>query len=109
MQELLAVRSGRRWVFTPGDLAKVGNPRSLGMALTRLSRKGIIHQLARGLYDYPIDHPSLGQREIILKRTTPRNVAVEEQMRLQAASVEKDFWVCWTLRAPYYSPLFCPR
>lgn len=23
---------------------------------------------------------------------------VEDQMRLQAASVEKDFWVCWTLR-----------
>jgi predicted nucleotidyltransferase component of viral defense system len=21
---------------------------------------------------------------------------VEEQMRLQAASVEKDFWICWT-------------
>jgi hypothetical protein len=101
------------------------------MALTRLSRKGVIRQLARGLYDYPIDHPTLGrvaasadavakalasrdavrlqpagayaanvlglsdqvpmkivfltdgptrrvklgQREIILKRTTPRNVA----------------------------------
>ncbi len=23
---------------------------------------------------------------------------VDEQMRLQAVSVEKDFWVCWTLR-----------
>jgi len=101
------------------------------MALTRLSRKGVIRQLARGLYDYPIDHPvlgrvaasadavakalvsrdsvrlqtsgayaanvlglsdqvpmkivfltdgssrrvKLGQREIILKHTTPRNVA----------------------------------
>jgi len=101
------------------------------MALTRMSRKGIVRQLARGLYDYPIDHPTLGriapsadavakavasrdavrlqpagayaanilglseqvpmkiifltdgasrrvklgQREIILKRTTPRNVA----------------------------------
>lgn len=31
------------------------------MALTRLSRKGIIRQLARGLYDYPIDHPTLGR------------------------------------------------
>jgi len=31
------------------------------MALTRLSRKGIIRQLARGLYDYPIDHPSFGR------------------------------------------------
>jgi hypothetical protein len=101
------------------------------MALTRLSRKGVIRQLARGLYDYPVDHPVLGrvaasadavakalasrdavrlqpsgayaanilglseqvptkivfltdgpsrkvkigQREIILKRTTPRNIA----------------------------------
>ena len=31
------------------------------MALTRLSRKGIIRQLARGLYDYPIDHPTFGR------------------------------------------------
>ena len=31
------------------------------MALTRLSRKGITRQLARGLYDYPIDHPSFGR------------------------------------------------
>lgn len=31
------------------------------MALTRLTRKGTIRQLARGLYDYPIDHPKLGK------------------------------------------------
>ena len=49
------------WVFTPRDLATLGDPRSVGMALTRLSRKGIIRQLARGLYDYPIDHPSFGR------------------------------------------------
>ena len=49
------------WVFTPGDLAALGDPRSVGMALTRLARKGIIRQLARGLYDYPIDHPSFGR------------------------------------------------
>ena len=122
---------GRGWVFTPSDIARIGDPRSVGMALTRLSRKGIIRQLARGLYDYPVDHPvlgrvaasadavakalasrdavrlqpagayaanvlglseqvptkivfltdgpsrrvKLGQREIILKRTTPRNIA----------------------------------
>jgi len=122
---------GKGWVFTPRDLAHIGDPRSVGMALTRLSRKGVIRQLARGLYDYPVDHPVLGrvaasadavakalasrdavrlqpsgayaanilglseqvptkivfltdgpsrkvkigQREIILKRTTPRNIA----------------------------------
>ena len=49
------------WVFTPHDLAMLGDPRSVGMALTRLARKGIIRQLARGLYDYPIDHPSFGR------------------------------------------------
>jgi hypothetical protein len=49
------------WVFTPRDLSALGDPRSVGMALTRLSRKGIIRQLARGLYDYPIDHPSFGR------------------------------------------------
>jgi len=31
------------------------------MALTRLSRKGIIRQLSRGLYDYPVEHPTLGR------------------------------------------------
>ena len=29
---------------------------------------------------------------------------VEEQMRLQAASVEKDFWICWTLRELFALP-----
>ena len=48
-------------MFTPRDFSRLGDPRSVGMALTRLSRKGIIRQLARGLYDYPIDHPSFGR------------------------------------------------
>ena len=126
----------RGWVFTPRDVAALGDPRSVGVALTRLSRRGTIRQLARGLYDYPIDHPTLGrippstdaiakalaardetrlhpagayaanilglseqvptrivfltdgpsrrvkvgQREIILKRTTPRNMATAGRM-----------------------------
>ncbi|MBI3922503.1 MAG: type IV toxin-antitoxin system AbiEi family antitoxin domain-containing protein [Armatimonadetes bacterium] len=127
---------GRGWVFTPRDFTELGDPRSVGMALTRLTRKGIIRQVARGLYDYPVDHPALGQvapsadaiagalasrdavrlqpaggyaanllglsdqvpmrvvfltdgpprrvklgrREIILKRTTPRNMATAGKM-----------------------------
>jgi hypothetical protein len=127
---------GKGWVFTPRDFTRLGDPRSVGMALTRLSRKGVIRQLARGLYDYPIDHPALGrvpasadavakaltnrdhvrlqpagayaanvlglsdqvpmkivfltdgasrrvklgQREIVLKRTTPRNVTTAGRM-----------------------------
>jgi nucleotidyltransferase AbiEii toxin of type IV toxin-antitoxin system len=34
---------------------------------------------------------------------------VEEQMRLQAASVEKDFWVCWTLRELFALPEIGPH
>lgn len=52
---------GRGWVFTPRDLAHLGTANSVSMALTRLSRKGVIRQLARGLYDYPIEHPQFGQ------------------------------------------------
>lgn len=51
----------RGWVFTPGAFAALGDPRVIGMALTRLTRKGVIRQLARGLYDYPIDHPTFGR------------------------------------------------
>jgi len=51
----------RGWVFTPRAFAALGDPRVIGMALTRLSRKGVIRQLARGLYDYPIDHPTFGR------------------------------------------------
>jgi len=51
---------GRGWVFTPKEFSALGDPRSIAMALTRLSRKGIIRKLARGLYDYPRTDPSLG-------------------------------------------------
>ena len=44
---------GKGWVFTPNAFAPMGDTRSVAMALTRLTRKGIIRQLARGLYDYP--------------------------------------------------------
>ncbi len=32
----------------------------MGMALTRLVRKGTVRRLARGLYDYPVTHPLFG-------------------------------------------------
>src|SRR5208282_6461308 len=75
---------GRGWVFTPRDLTQLGDPRSVGMALTRLSRKGTIRQLARGLYDYPIDHPTLGRippsADAIAKA-----LAARDETRLQPA------------------------
>jgi len=51
---------GRGWVFTPKVLSGLGDKYAVGMALTRLSRKGTIRRLARGLYDYPAHHPKIG-------------------------------------------------
>jgi len=52
---------GTDWAFTPHDFADIGDPRSIGMALTRLVREGRIRRVSRGLYDRPHDHPVLGQ------------------------------------------------
>ena len=52
---------GRGWAFTPNDFADAGDPRSVGMALTRLMRTGKIRRIARGLYDLPQRHPVLGE------------------------------------------------
>ena len=54
-------RKGRGWAFTPHDFSDVGDPRSVGMALTRLVRDGKIRRIARGLYDCLHPHPLLGQ------------------------------------------------
>ena len=75
---------GRGWVFTPKDLVHLGDPRSVGMALTRLSRKGVIRKLARGLYDYPIDHPTLG-RIAPSADAIAKSLAARDAVRLQPA------------------------
>ena len=53
-------QKGRGWVFTPNDFADFGDPRAIGMALTRLVRDGSIRRVGRGLYDYPRTHPVIG-------------------------------------------------
>ncbi len=121
----------RGWVFTPNHFNDLGSRDAIASALKRHKKSGTIRQLARGLYDYPVQHPvlgtvapsadaiaralvgrdairlqpagayaanvlglsdqvpmkivfltdgasrrvKLGQREIILQRTTPRNMA----------------------------------
>jgi hypothetical protein len=51
---------GRGWVFTPRDFASLGDPRVIGVALSRLTRKNTIQRVAHGLYNYPKQHPKLG-------------------------------------------------
>jgi hypothetical protein len=51
---------GASWAFTPSDFADIGDPRSVGMILTRLVRKGTIRRVRRGFYEIPHQHQLLG-------------------------------------------------
>ncbi len=51
---------GRGWVFTPKHFQDLGSRAAIDLALFRLKTAGTIRQLARGLYDFPAEDPTLG-------------------------------------------------
>ena len=51
---------GRGWVFTPKHFQGLGSSDAVDSALRRLKSEEIIRQLARGLYDYPVQDTILG-------------------------------------------------
>jgi hypothetical protein len=51
---------GRGWVFTQRHFQDLGTDAAVESALRRFRAAGSILQLARGLYHYPVEHPSLG-------------------------------------------------
>ena len=50
----------RGWVFTPIHFLDLGSRTAIDQALGRLAKSGTIRRLARGLYDYPKNHPDFG-------------------------------------------------
>ncbi|MBS0606286.1 MAG: type IV toxin-antitoxin system AbiEi family antitoxin domain-containing protein [Parachlamydiales bacterium] len=48
-------------VFVPTDFLSLGSRQSIDIVLHRLVRKGTIRRLARGIYDFPKEHPKLGK------------------------------------------------
>jgi hypothetical protein len=52
---------GHSAVFVPTDFLNLGSRQAVDLALHRLVRKGIIRRLARGIYDFPEEHPKLGK------------------------------------------------
>jgi hypothetical protein len=52
--------SGRGSVIVPTDFLDLGSRQAVGLALHRLAKKGAIRRLARGVYDFPKQHPVLG-------------------------------------------------
>lgn len=75
---------GRGWVFTPAHLADLGSRNAVASALKRFKAAGTIRQLARGLYDYPVQDPVLGT---VAPSTDAiaRALVVRDAIRLQPA------------------------
>jgi Family of unknown function (DUF6088) len=52
---------GRGAVFLSKDFFDLGSRSAIDQALSRLTKKGLIRRLQRGLYDFPKIHPRLGE------------------------------------------------
>src|SRR2546423_355400 len=76
--------SGRGSVFVPADFLEIGSREAIGIALHRLARKGTIRRLARGVYDFPKQHPVLGPLSPSAE-TVARALAGRDHTRLQPA------------------------
>ena len=82
---LAAIRKrGRGAVFVPSNFLKLGSREAIDTTLHRLTRTGVIRRLARGLYDYPKEHPVLGSLQPTAE-TVARALAGRDCTRLQPA------------------------
>lgn len=97
--------AGPGQVFTPRQFLDLGSRDAVDKALSRHCTAGTLRRLARGLYDLPRTHTRFGTlpatSDAIAKAADDQREAcraVEARIHLRAASIEKDFWVCWTLR-----------
>jgi hypothetical protein len=59
LKEITALGHGA--VFVPTDFLSLGSRQTVDIVLHRLVRKGTIRRLARGIYDFPKEHPKLGK------------------------------------------------
>ncbi|MEX0613628.1 MAG: DUF6088 family protein [Pirellulales bacterium] len=75
---------GRGSVFVPGDFLDLGSRQAVDLVLHRLAKKGMIRRLARGLYDFPKQHPVLGFLSPSAD-TVARAMAGRDRTRLQPA------------------------
>lgn len=75
---------GRGSVFVPADFLEIGSREAVDVVLHRLAQKGTIRRLARGVYDYPKDHPKLGLLAPSAEAVA-RALAGRDRTRLQPA------------------------
>jgi hypothetical protein len=75
---------GRGSVFVPADFLDLGSRQAVDVALHRLARKGTIRRLARGVYDFPEEHPVLGPLQPSAEAVA-KALAGRDRTRLQPA------------------------
>ena len=74
---------GRGCVFTPIDFLDIGSRRAIDLSLHRLTKRGTIRRIARGLYHYPEkNHPLLGEVAPSIEAVS-KAIAAREQVKLQ--------------------------
>ena len=71
-------------MFTPSDFLDLGSRRAVDLALHRLIEKKILRRLARGLYEYPQEHPELGTLSPDIQKVA-KALAGKDRLRLQPA------------------------
>jgi hypothetical protein len=75
---------GRGSVFVPADFLEIGSREAVDIVLHRLAKKGTIRRLARGVYDFPKEHPVLGPLSPSAEAIA-RALAGRDRTRLQPA------------------------
>lgn len=76
--------SGMGSAFTPNDFLDIGGRDAVDKALSRLAAKKTIRRLARGLYEYPREHPELGMLSPDIEKVA-KALAGKDRIRLQPA------------------------
>ena len=71
-------------MFVPADFLDLGSREAVDVVLHRLVRKGTIRRLARGVYDFPKQHPVLGALQPSADAVA-RALAGRDRTRLQPA------------------------
>ncbi|MCL4194024.1 MAG: hypothetical protein KJZ87_19970 [Thermoguttaceae bacterium] len=71
-------------MFVPVDFLDIGSRKAVDVALHRLAKQGTIRRLARGVYDFPKEHPILGPLTPSAEAVA-RALAGRDRTRLQPA------------------------
>ena len=76
--------SKRGGMFTPGTFLDLGSRQAVDLTLHRLVEKKILRRIARGLYEYPREHPELGTLSPDIQAVA-KALAEKDRIRLQPA------------------------